>query len=114
MATLSDQERADPRARCREPLEKFKAARGAAIWEHRTPGLGIIPGRLRYETLETPCGRDPDVSGFNVGINCGEAAREPHATFGTELSWHCSRRPHGLGNVDVLYRCGGRTGLVHQ
>lgn len=37
--------------RCREAVEAFKAKR-TAIWEHRRPGLGIIPGRVRYETLK--------------------------------------------------------------
>ena len=50
--TLSAQERDDLIVQCREAVEKFKAARGAAIWEHRAPGLGIIPGRQRYETLK--------------------------------------------------------------
>lgn len=49
---LSDEERSDLIRRCREALEAFKEKRGAAIWEHRRPGLGIIPGRARYETLK--------------------------------------------------------------
>jgi len=30
----------------------FKEKRGETIWEHRRPGLGLIPGRVRYETLK--------------------------------------------------------------
>ena len=33
-------------------ITKFKAGRGAAIWEHRAIALGQIPGKLRYETLK--------------------------------------------------------------
>ena len=39
-------------ALCDAAITKFKAARGAAIWEHRAVGLGQIPGKLRYETLK--------------------------------------------------------------
>lgn len=49
---LSDEERSDLIRRCREALEAFKEKRGAAFWKHRRPGLGIIPGRARYETLK--------------------------------------------------------------
>ena len=38
--------------RCQEAVQAFKAKRGATIWEHRRPGLGVIPGRVRYDTLK--------------------------------------------------------------
>lgn len=49
---LTDDERADLISRCRSAVEVYKAKRGAAIWEHRRPGLGAIPGSTRYETLK--------------------------------------------------------------
>jgi ATP adenylyltransferase len=49
---LSDEERRDLVSRCHQALDAFKDKRGVAIWEHRRPGLGIIPGRARYETLK--------------------------------------------------------------
>jgi ATP adenylyltransferase len=52
IAALSDEERADLLRRCHEAIEEFKASRGAAIWQHRAPGLGIIPGKIRYEILK--------------------------------------------------------------
>lgn len=49
---LTDDERADLISRCRSAVERYKAKRGAVIWEHRRPGLGAIPGSTRYETLK--------------------------------------------------------------
>ena len=49
---LAEKEREDLIALCRVSVETFKPKRGEAIWEHRRPGLGIIPGRVRYETLK--------------------------------------------------------------
>ena len=37
---------------CRAAVEAFKARRGDNIWEHRRPGLGVIPGHARYDTLK--------------------------------------------------------------
>jgi hypothetical protein len=45
---LSDAEREDLIARCRRKVEAFKEKRGSAIWEHRRPATGIIPGSVRY------------------------------------------------------------------
>ena len=45
-------------ALCDAAITKFKAARGAAIWEHRAVGLGQIPGKLRYETLSEQVGEE--------------------------------------------------------
>ncbi len=52
LAELGDEERLDLISRCREAVEAFKVKRGTAIWEHRRPGLGLVPGRVRYETLK--------------------------------------------------------------
>ena len=52
IAELTEDERAGLVDRCRKAVEEFLARRGAAIWQHRAPGLGVIPGRLRYETLK--------------------------------------------------------------
>ena len=52
IAELTEEESAELIGRCREAVAKFKADRGAAIWEHRVPGLGAIPGSVRYETLK--------------------------------------------------------------
>ena len=54
-------------ALCDAAITKFKAARGAAIWEHRAVGLGQIPGKLRYETLKR--------AGFRCEL-CGVPADE--------------------------------------
>jgi hypothetical protein len=78
LANLSAEERADLIVRCREAVEKFKIARGAAIWQHRAPGLGIIPGKDRYETLKRPrfrcelCGVSPrhPVRGEGIAARC--------------------------------------------
>ena len=43
VATLTKPERAKLATQCQEAMGMFKAARGAT-WEHRRPGLGIIPG----------------------------------------------------------------------
>jgi ATP adenylyltransferase len=67
IAGLADHERAELITRCREAVEAFKAKRGAVIWEHRRPGLGLIPGRVRYETLKR--------AGFRCEL-CGIPAEE--------------------------------------
>jgi ATP adenylyltransferase len=43
--------------RCHEKVERFKRARGVAIWEHRRPATGIIPGSVRYNTFKRAAGR---------------------------------------------------------
>ena len=53
---LSEAERDDLIARCREKVESFER-RGAAIWEHRRPATGIIPGSVRYNTFKRARGR---------------------------------------------------------
>ena len=52
VAALTNDERETLMRRCREAVDAFKARRGATIWEHRRPGLGVIPGRVRYDTLK--------------------------------------------------------------
>ena len=52
LSNLSDEERQLLIECCSEAIDTFKQKRGALIWEHRRPGLGIIPGRVRYETLK--------------------------------------------------------------
>jgi ATP adenylyltransferase len=52
---------------CDEALARFKAQRGKRIWEHRAPGLGRMPGKLRYETLKR--------AGFRCEL-CGISADE--------------------------------------
>lgn len=64
---LLDHEREELVERCRQAVEKFKQKRGAAIWEHRRPGLGIIPGGVRYDTLKR--------AGFRCEL-CGVPAEE--------------------------------------
>jgi diadenosine tetraphosphate (Ap4A) HIT family hydrolase len=54
---LSEAERTDLIARCRAKAEAFKEKRGAAIWEHRRPATGIIPGSVRYNTFKRAAGR---------------------------------------------------------
>jgi ATP adenylyltransferase len=97
VAALTRSERAKLATLCQEAIAKFKATRGAAIWEHRRPGLGIIPGRQRYETLKA--------AGFRCEL-CGVAADEraldvdhilPRKRGGTDdsanlqaLCWKCN------------------------
>ncbi len=50
-AHLTEDERGDLVSRCRKAVARFKVKRGAALWEHRALGVGVIPGRVRYETL---------------------------------------------------------------
>jgi 5-methylcytosine-specific restriction endonuclease McrA len=108
VANLSDEERADLIARCREAVEKFKAARGAAIWQHRAPGLGIIPGRQRYETLKR--------AHFRCEL-CGVSAHEraldvdhivPRSAGGTDdpenlqaLCWLCNTNKGAGDDTDL-------------
>lgn len=72
VSDLSDEERSDLIRRCREALDTFKEKRGVAIWEHRRPGLAIIPGRTRYETLKRAafrcelCGTSADERALDV------------------------------------------------
>jgi diadenosine tetraphosphate (Ap4A) HIT family hydrolase len=52
---------------CDEKIAAFKAERGQALWRHRAPGLGRIPGRVRYGTLKR--------AGFRCEL-CGTRATE--------------------------------------
>jgi diadenosine tetraphosphate (Ap4A) HIT family hydrolase len=45
-------DREDVQRLCLEAINKFKERRGDAIWQHRLPGLGMIPGSVRYNTLK--------------------------------------------------------------
>jgi 5-methylcytosine-specific restriction endonuclease McrA len=49
---ISDDERSALIELCRAAVTAFKQKRGGDIWEHRRPGLGLVPGRVRYETLK--------------------------------------------------------------
>ena len=52
---------------CDVAIAEYKAKRGRAIWEHRAPGLGQVPGKDRYETLKR--------AGFRCEL-CGVSAEE--------------------------------------
>ena len=52
LADLTEEERASLITLCRDKLGVFTAERGTTVWEHRTVGLGVIPGRIRYDTLK--------------------------------------------------------------
>ena len=52
VAELTDDERDELIRRCQEAVKAFKDKRGATIWQHRRPGVGIIPGSVRYDTLK--------------------------------------------------------------
>src|SRR5688572_16743588 len=54
---LSASERDELIARCRAKVEAFTRTRGTAIWEHRRPATGIIPGSVRYNTFKRAAGR---------------------------------------------------------
>jgi ATP adenylyltransferase len=49
---MSSTERRDLIGRCQAAIATFKDKRGKKLWENRRPGLGLIPGRARYETLK--------------------------------------------------------------
>lgn len=51
-ATLADNERAELIRLCRVAVEQHKEKRGTALWQHRAMPPGVIPGRVRYETLK--------------------------------------------------------------
>jgi diadenosine tetraphosphate (Ap4A) HIT family hydrolase len=107
VARLSEDERADLIARCRQELEEFKAKRGKTIWEHRAPGLGIVPGKVRYETLKS--------ASFRCEL-CGSSADEraldvdhivPKSVGGTDdpenlqtLCWLCNTNKGAGDDVD--------------
>jgi ATP adenylyltransferase len=67
LSDLSEHERADLIRRCEEAVERFKEKRGSTIWHHRRPGLGVVPGRIRYDTLKR--------AGFRCEL-CGVSADE--------------------------------------
>jgi diadenosine tetraphosphate (Ap4A) HIT family hydrolase len=97
IAELTEDERADLLGRCRKAVEEFKARRGDAIWQHRAPGLGVIPGKLRYETLKRAAFRCE-----LCGVSADERALDvdhilPKAAGGTDdsenlqaLCWLCN------------------------
>ena len=97
IAELTEDERAALVDRCRRAVEEFKARRGDAIWQHRAPGLGVIPGRLRYETLKRAAFRCE-----LCGVSADERALDvdhilPRAAGGTDdpenlqaLCWLCN------------------------
>src|SRR6266566_4376483 len=64
---LSGAERTDLVRLCDDAITAYKTKRGTAIWEHRTIGLGQIPGGLRYDTLKR--------AGFRCEL-CGISADE--------------------------------------
>jgi ATP adenylyltransferase len=97
-------------ALCDEAITKFKAARGAAIWEHRAVGLGQIPGTLRYETLKR--------AGFRCelcGIPAGERALDvdhivPRKAGGSDstenlqaLCWLCNTNKGAGDDTDFRH-----------
>jgi ATP adenylyltransferase len=51
-ALLTPEEREEIVKLCDAKIEAYKAQRGAAIWQHRTVGLGALPGSIRYEVLK--------------------------------------------------------------
>jgi len=82
---------------CDDAIADYTKKRGSALWEHRAPGLGQIPGKLRYETLKR--------AGFRCEL-CGISAEEraldvdhilPRKTGGEDdptnlqaLCWKCN------------------------
>ena len=52
LADLTEEERTSLITLCRDKLDSFKAQHGASAWQHRMVGLGVIPGRVRYDTLK--------------------------------------------------------------
>jgi ATP adenylyltransferase len=64
---LSTQELNELIRLCDEAIATYTEKRGRALWEHRTPGLGQIPGKLRYGTLKR--------AGFRCEL-CGISAEE--------------------------------------
>jgi ATP adenylyltransferase len=87
---------------CRAAVAAFKAQRGSDIWEHRRPGLGIVPGRVRYDTLKRASFRCE-----LCGISADERALDvhhivPRSVGGTDdpqnlptLCWLCNANKGG-------------------
>jgi len=108
IADLSDEERADLLRRCHEAVEKFKASRGDAIWQHRATGLGIIPGKIRYEILRRAAFRCE-----LCGVSADERALDvdhivPRAAGGTDdpenlqsLCWLCNTNKGAGDDADL-------------
>jgi hypothetical protein len=92
---------------CDQALADYMQKRGARIWEHRSEGLGRVPGRERYETLKRP--------GFRCEL-CGIPAEEraldvdhilPRKHGGTDapenlqaLCWLCNTNKGGADATD--------------
>ena len=52
LVDLTDAERTELIARCRDAVTRFKEQRGSALWQHRQAGMGVVPGRVRFQTLK--------------------------------------------------------------
>jgi diadenosine tetraphosphate (Ap4A) HIT family hydrolase/5-methylcytosine-specific restriction endonuclease McrA len=112
LGDLSDDERQSLIQLCAAAIEQFKTKHGAAIWEHRRPGLGIIPGKARYETLKR--------AAFRCEL-CGVSAEEraldvdhilPRAVGGLDdadnlqaLCWQCNTNKGAGDDADLRGIC---------
>jgi ATP adenylyltransferase len=108
IADLTGEERADLLRRCHEAVEEFKAKRGNAIWQHRTPGLGIIPGKIRYDILKRAAFRCE-----LCGVSADERALDvdhivPRVAGGTDdpenlqaLCWLCNTNKGAGDDADL-------------
>jgi diadenosine tetraphosphate (Ap4A) HIT family hydrolase len=108
IAELTEAEHADLLGLCREAVAKFKAARGVAIWEHRAPGLRLIPGKIRYETLKRAAFRCE-----LCGVSADERALDvdhilPQSAGGTDdsenlqtLCWLCNTNKGAGDDADL-------------
>jgi ATP adenylyltransferase len=107
-ADLSADEREDLICRCREAVGTYKTKRGEAIWQHRAITSGLIPGKVRYETLKRAAFRCE-----LCGVSADERALDvdhivPRSTGGTDdpenlqaLCWLCNTNKGAGDNADV-------------
>ncbi len=98
---LADTDRTELIALCDAAVEAYKAKRGKAIRQHRTSGLGAVPGKLRYTVLKR--------AGFHCEL-CGVSADER----ALEVD-HILPRKHGgsdeLENFQALcWKCNANKG----
>jgi len=93
---------------CDEALATFKAERGKKIWEHRAPGLGRMPGKLRYETLKRAgfrcelCGISADERALDVDHILPRKAggRDVLENF-EALCWRCNKDKGAGDDADL-------------